>query len=147
MLLYRPVGLPELKRIAAAGWRAFPHEAEEPAFRVTLHRAHAEALAKNWHTGDKDAGFAGFVTEFEVDDAYGRRFPVNHAAGLDDQEMLIAHEQLQNLCEHLAGPIRVLDAFYGEGFSEQLDAGTGLPREIASRPAESQAAEAQPPHA
>jgi hypothetical protein len=73
MLLYRPVGLNELRLIYQADLRAFPPcLPEQPIFYPVLNETYAAKIARDWNT--KSETHAGFVTRFSVNDAYAGRF-------------------------------------------------------------------------
>lgn len=68
MILYRPVGLEELRLVAAAAYRAFPPRLpEQPIFYPVLNVEYARQIARDWNT--KSGSRVGFVTnagpEFE----------------------------------------------------------------------------------
>ena len=51
MMLYRPVGLHELKLIAEAEYKAFPPRLpEQPIFYPVLNFEYAEQIARDWNT-------------------------------------------------------------------------------------------------
>jgi len=67
MQLYRPVGLIELQRIYESRMQAFPPRLpEQPIFYPVLNFTYAAQIARDWNT--KSHSFAGYVTEFTVDD-------------------------------------------------------------------------------
>jgi len=131
MRLYRPVGVKELELIQAAAWRAFPPRLfHQPIFYPVLSRTYAETIARRWNTDDVNSGFAGFVTTFEVDDAFVARYPVQVVGGRDDRELWVPAEELDDFNRHLVGVIDVLASFYGECFAGDVDAVTRLPAGI-----------------
>ncbi len=77
MILFRPVGVAELRLIEELEMRAFPPRLEiQPIFYPVLNFDYAAQIARDWNTRAPVSGFAGFVTRFEVDDEYAARFPV-----------------------------------------------------------------------
>ena len=73
MLLFRPVGIRELALIYASKMTAFPPRLpDQPIFYPVLNEAYATQIASDWNT--RAAPFAGYVTRFDVDDAYASRF-------------------------------------------------------------------------
>jgi hypothetical protein len=67
MLLYRPVGLEELKLIYEDDLRRFPARfPDQPFFYPVLTLEYARQIARDWNT--KSGFFAGYVIRFEVDD-------------------------------------------------------------------------------
>ena len=129
MVLYRPVGLNELKLIAQTGFTAFPPRLpEQPIFYPVLNFEYAEQIARGWNT--KQAPFAGFVTKFEVDDAYAQNFDVQVVGNGMHQELWVPAEALDEFNRHIVGTIIVEVAYYGEQFTGELDPATNLPRDI-----------------
>jgi hypothetical protein len=117
MLLYRPVGVKELELIAASGYRAFPARlAGQPIFYPVLTRDYAVSIARDWNTKDAASGFAGFVTEFEIEDDYAVRFPVRQVGAAVHRELWVPAEELPEFNRHIVGAIRVIEAYYGEHF-------------------------------
>jgi hypothetical protein len=51
VILYRPVGLAELKLVKASGYREFPPRLpEQPIFYPVLTEAYATQIARDWNT-------------------------------------------------------------------------------------------------
>ena len=75
--LFRPVGLHELALIWDWEMREFPPQLpHQPIFYPVINADYARQIARDWKTRDANSGFAGFVTDFAVDnakfaDAYG----------------------------------------------------------------------------
>jgi hypothetical protein len=132
MLLYRPIGEAELRLIAATNFRAFPPRlSHQPIFYPVLDRAYAVQIARDWNTKDEASGFAGWVTEFEVDDAFAARYPIQVAGSRQHRELWVPAEELAELNRHLQGEIRVTEAFVGPAFQGTLDPATRLPMDLA----------------
>lgn len=133
MQLFRPVGLKELELIAASAWRAFPPRLpEQPIFYPVLNREYAVQIARDWNTKDRFSGWAGFVTVFEVDDAFAARYPVQIAGSRHvHQELWVPAEELDEFNRHILAPITVLDSFYGPEWQGLLDPATNLPAHLA----------------
>lgn len=132
MILYRPVGLKELELIVASGWRAFPPRLDwQPIFYPVLTIKYARKICVDWNTRDvRDSGAAGFVTEFEVDDAFLSRYPVQQAGGRACCELWVPAEELAEFNRHIVGTIRVIESHYGTGFSGEIDPASQLPMSI-----------------
>jgi hypothetical protein len=131
MLLYRPVGLVELRLIASANFRAFPPRLpHQPIFYPVLDREYAVQIARDWNTQDEGSGFAGWVTEFEIDDAFASRYPVQVAGSRQHRELWVPAEDLVEFNHHIVGQIRVTDAYAGPSFIGTLDPSTHLPAAI-----------------
>ena len=112
MLLFRPVGKKELELIAASEFRAFPPRLpHQPIFYPVLNRGYATAIARDWNTKDEASGYAGYVTEFDVEDEYVRRFPVQTVGSSLHQELWVPAEELEEFNRHIVGAIRVVATF------------------------------------
>lgn len=115
MILYRPVGLAELELIAQSDYRAFPPRLpEQPIFYPVLNQEYAEQIARDWNT--KRAPYAGFVTRFQVDDAYVSNFPNQTVGNSTHQELWIVAEELSEFNQHITTPIEIIRAYYGKGY-------------------------------
>jgi hypothetical protein len=118
VILWRPVGIFELEKIRASGWREFPPRFPgQPIFYPVLTRRYAEDIARDWNPGDSASGFAGFVTEFDVDDAHVARYPVQVVGAADvARELWVPAEELPAFNAAIRPPIRVVASFYGPRF-------------------------------
>ncbi len=129
MLLYRPVGFKELQLIAQANFKAFPPRLpEQPIFYPVLNFEYAEQIARDWNT--KSNSFAGFVTKFEVEDDYVKKFDVQVVGSRIHQELWVPAEELEEFNRHIIGIITVEAAYYGERFKGEIDSETNLPKGI-----------------
>lgn len=116
MILFRPVGLEELRLIVRSGMRRFPPRLpDQPIFYPVLNRPYAQQIARDWNT--KSGTFSGYVTEFSVHDEYVRRFEVQQVGSREHLELWVPAEDLDAFNDHIEGDIRVIDAFYGESFA------------------------------
>ena len=126
MILYRPVGLHELRLIAEADYRAFPPRLpEQPIFYPVLNFGYAEQIARDWNT--QANSFVGFVTRFEVEEGYAGRFPVQVVGGREHEELWVPAEELVEFNCHIVGRIEVMSSYYGERFKGEIDPQTRLP--------------------
>ena len=124
MLLYRPVGLHELRLIERSGSRAFPPRLpHQPIFYPVLDLEYARAIARDWNTKDAASGFAGFVTRFAVDDGFAARYPVHTVGERSHRELWVPAEELQEFHRHILAPIEVIESHYGKRYSGSMDAG------------------------
>lgn len=122
------MGLSELQRIAASRWTAFPPRLPgQPIFYPVLDEPYAEQIARDWNTADEASSFAGFVTTFDVDDAFAARYPVQVVGGREHRELWVPAEELDALNRHLLGPITVRARFYGPRCTAVIDSVSGLP--------------------
>lgn len=117
-ILYRPVGQREMELISEADYRAYPPRlADQPIFYPVTNREYAESIAKNWNAPDASCGFAGYVTEFEMSVDYLAQFNEELVGSSICTELWVPAEQLPEFNSKIIGPIRVIDAFYGDGFT------------------------------
>jgi len=132
MMLYRPVGVKELELIAASGFRGFPPRLSwQPIFYPVLNREYAISIARDWNTKDTTSEWAGFVTEFELEDGYASWFEVHQVGATMHRELWVPAEELAEFNRHIIGRIRIVAASYGEGFTGQVDPSSGLPASMA----------------
>lgn len=116
--LYRPVGLKELQLIVGANKRAFPPRLpHQPIFYPVLTFEYAERIISDWNRHEEEAGFAGFITQFDVDAKFVQRYPAQVAGGRRYQELWVPAEDLSDFNRHIIGPIRVIHAIYGTAYS------------------------------
>ncbi len=111
MILYRPVGTAELELIHKSGDKEFPPRLpEQPIFYPVLNEQYACEIAEKWNakTGD---GF-GYVTRFEIDDAYGSQFEVHTVGNHIHQELWVPAESLTEFNAHIKGVISVIKIYY-----------------------------------
>lgn len=113
--LFRPTGLDELSLIWDSGMREFPPRLpHQPIFYPVTNVEYATQIARDWNT--KDGSFAGFVTEFEVDDSYMAAFQPHIVGSSLHSEYWIPAERLRDFNTALQGTIRVHSAYFGPGF-------------------------------
>jgi hypothetical protein len=131
MLLYRPVGEAELRLVAASGFRAFPTRlSHQPIFYPVLDRVYAVQIARDWNTKDEASGFAGWVTEFEIDDAFAQRYPIRVAGAREHRELWVPAEDLDEFNRHIAGEILVTAVFAGANYTGTIHPATHLPVDL-----------------
>ena len=67
MILFRPVGLEELRLLYETGMRAFPPRLpDQPIFYPVTNEGYAAQIAREWNTKSGTQG--GFVTPFSIAD-------------------------------------------------------------------------------
>jgi hypothetical protein len=116
--LYRPVGLREMVHILEADSRAFPpRQRYQPIFYPVLVRAYADQIARDWNAPSERAGYAGFVTEFQVFAEYAARFEEHVVGAAIHRELWVPAEELDEFNRHLAGPIALVEAYYGDEYA------------------------------
>jgi hypothetical protein len=115
MLLYRPVGIEELRLVFLANASAFPPRLpEQPIFYPVLNRPYAQQIARDWNT--KADSQAGYVTCFDVPESYLEQFPRKIVGQRQHEELWVPAEQLSEFNEQIVGTITILDAYFGEQF-------------------------------
>lgn len=93
MILYRPVGLQELELIYYSGMKAFPVRLpQQPIFYPVLHLEYARHIASDWNV--KSGQFAGYVTQYKVEDDYISRYQTHTVGGSQYQEFWIPAEEM-----------------------------------------------------
>ena len=115
MILYRPVGINELRLVYESGLTAFPRRLpEQPIFYPVLNAEYAAQIARDWNT--KSPGAAGYVTRFELDDSFARRYEAHQVGAREHTELWVPAEELAEFNQHITPPIRVTDAYFGDRF-------------------------------
>jgi hypothetical protein len=113
VILFRPVGLEELRLIDAAGMRAFPPRLpEQPIFYPVLNEDYARQIARDWNTNQGSR--AGFVTRFEVEDVHVAKFERHVVGGRVHEELWVPAEDLEELNRHIVGGVEVVAAYFGD---------------------------------
>jgi len=69
---------------------------------------YAIQIARDWNV--KDSG-AGFVTRFDVDAEFLRRYPVHTVGSSVHRELWVPAEELAEFNRHIVGPIEVIAEF------------------------------------
>lgn len=111
MILYRPVGTKELQLIAESNYCKFPPRLpEQPIFYPVLTELYAVEIASRWNVTYND-DHKGYVTKFEVDNAYCSQFEVHQVGNNHHQELWIPAERLEEFNGHIIGKICVVAEF------------------------------------
>jgi hypothetical protein len=119
MKLYRPVGKKELDLIAESDFKAYPPRLDwQPIFYPVMNFEYAAQIAKEWNTTDENSGYCGFVTAFDIDDAYVSKFEVQNVGSFEHNELWVPAEELSAFNAHIIGKIEVLASFYGEYYKD-----------------------------
>ena len=109
MRLYRPVGQAELDLIVETDYKEYPPRLpEQPIFYPVLNEKYAREIAEKWNKNAADSGYAGYVTAFEVDDAYISKFDVQTVGASYHREFWIPAEELAEFNHHIVGKIEIL---------------------------------------
>ena len=95
--------------------RCFPPRLpEQPIFYPVLNAPYAAQIAREWNA--TTGSMAGYVLEFEVEDAYAATLEVHQVGGREHLELWVPAEELDTFNRHLVGQIRVIEAHFGAGF-------------------------------
>lgn len=126
MVLYRPVGTKELELIKESGYKEFPPRLlEQPIFYPVLNEKYAVEIASQWNVKYND-DHKGYVTKFEIEDAYSGQFDVHTVGASYHQEMWVPAEELETFNRHIVGEIHVIGEFAaGERSPEKEDSRYG----------------------
>ena len=125
MILYRPVGLQELVLIYDSGMKAFPARlSQQPIFYPVLQLEYARQTASGWNT--QNGEFAGYVTQFKVEDEYIGQFEQHTVGGSQYKELWIPSEEVDEFNKHITGHIKVLEAYFGDAFQGFIPDSFGL---------------------
>lgn len=115
--LWRPVGLTELQLMLAADLRAFPARLpDQPIFYPVCNEEYAAEIAERWNAPDDFSGYAGFVTQFDIEKPYVDKFEDKTVGSGKHTELWVPADELDEFNTHLTGQIRVTQAFYGEEY-------------------------------
>jgi hypothetical protein len=125
MLLFRPLGLEELRLIYEANMRAFPPRLpDQPIFYPVTNEGYAVQIARDWNT--ENGTKAGFVTKFSVDDNHASRFERRVVGAKEHEELWVPAEGLAEFNSHIEGRIEVTRAFFGDGYRGHVPEAFGL---------------------
>ncbi|MDJ1468425.1 hypothetical protein QNI19_10240 [Cytophagaceae bacterium DM2B3-1] len=109
-ILYRPVAQKELDLIEQSGWTKFPPRLpEQPIFYPVLNLEYARQITVDWNV---PAYGNGYVTQFAVDAAYLKKFPVQNVGGKGYDELWIPAEELEEFNQHIVGKIEVVEQYF-----------------------------------
>lgn len=120
MILYRPVGPKELELIVAADFQVFPPRLpEQPIFYPVINLEYARQIAQEWNAATPP--YCGYVTRFEIDQAYADTFEIHTVGGKIHQELWVPANELAEFNRHIQGRIEVVETFYGDLFRKNPD--------------------------
>jgi hypothetical protein len=112
------MGLSELALLWDSGMRRFPPKlSDQPIFYPVLNLEYARQIASEWNPPDKDSGFAGFVTQFEVSSSYLSKFEVHTAGSAAHREYWIPARELTSFNKAISGLLSVVEAYFGARFT------------------------------
>lgn len=121
--------------MAKADFLGFPPGSAESSFIYpTLNIDYAVEIARDWNTHAHEAGYAGFVTRFDLDDAFARRYPI-HTVGHrgTNQELWVPATETHAFNEHIRGYVTIVETFVGDKCEETIDFASRLPVRVAQR--------------
>lgn len=108
--LYRPVGPKELALIEESGWAKFPPRlAQQPIFYPVMNEAYAIQIARDWNVPESGSGF---VTRFEVNTEYLKKFELQNVGGEIHNELWVPAEELEEFNRNIIGKIEVTQSFF-----------------------------------
>jgi hypothetical protein len=79
-----------------------------------LRIGYAIQIARDWNT--QHHAHAGYVTRFNIDNEYAKRFERKVVGGREHQELWIPAEELNEFNGKLLGHIEVVTAYFAKGF-------------------------------
>lgn len=114
VVLYRPVGQPELDLIAEGDWHAFPPRLDwQPIFYPVLNEGYATQIARDWNTKDETNGAVGYVMRFAVRTSFLDHYEVHQVGGQEHLEYWIPAEDLEAFNANIVGQIEVVSEWRG----------------------------------
>lgn len=125
--LYRPVGLKELELIHNSDWKQFPPRLDwQPIFYPVMNEAYAIEIATKWNLDDEGSGYSGFVTAFDMNAEFIKKYKIENVGGPIHNELWVSAEELKEFNDHIVGEIRVTKAYFGKKYvhpeNEELNA-------------------------
>lgn len=107
--LYRPVGPQELELIPQSGYKRFPPRLPgQPIFYPVTNETYAIQISQEWNV---PAYGSGFVTQFQVNTEFLKRYPIQNVGGDIHDELWVPSEELEEFNDNIAGLIQVTKAF------------------------------------
>lgn len=107
--LYRPVNQKELDLIEASGWKKFPPRLpEQPIFYPVTNLEYARQIAVEWNL---PAYGNGFVTQFEVNSDFLKRYKVENVGNEIHNELWVPATELDEFNSNIVGTIKVTESY------------------------------------
>ena len=95
--------------IEASGWIEFPPRLpDQPIFYPVTNKEYALQIARDWNAKN---GGGGFVTRFEIDADFVKRYPIHTVGGSIHQELWVPADELPEFNRHIVGAIEVIASF------------------------------------
>ncbi len=110
--LYRPVNDKELELIKELDFEGFPPRLpEQPIFYPVMNEEYAIQISKQWNV---PAYGIGYVTKFEVNSEYLKKFKIENVGGKIHNELWIPAEELDEFNQNIIGKIEVIREYKKE---------------------------------
>jgi len=107
--LYRPTGPTELALVEQSGFTRWPPRLpEQPIFYPVTNEAYARQIAVEWNV---NASGVGYVTRFQVREAFMDRYDQQKVGGAIHTEWWIPAEELEELNDNIVGLIEVIGEY------------------------------------
>jgi len=107
-----------MELIAESGFQCFPPRLpDQPIFYPVLTLEYAESIARDWNAPDAACGFAGFVTEFDMPEAYLARFEEQLVGGVICRELWVPAEKMSEFNAQILKKIRVIRSYFGPDYN------------------------------
>jgi len=87
-----------------------------------LNKAYADQIAAEWNTKDAFGGYCGVTTSFDLLESHFSKYAVQNVGGAIHNELWVPAEDLEEFNRNIVNGIRVVSAFFGEGFVMPDDA-------------------------
>ena len=108
-----------------SGMKAFPTRLpQQPIFYPVLELEYARQIAADWNANN--GAFAGYVTQFKVEDEYIGQFEKHTVGGSQHQEFWIPAAEMEEFNRQMVGLIKVVEAHFGDGFQGFIPEKFGL---------------------
>ena len=90
-----------------------PRLPQQPFFYPVANVDYARQIARDWNTRDKNSGFSGFVTRFDVASGYLSNFEQHTVGSSQHVEYWIPADGLISFNEAIQGLVHIEEAFFG----------------------------------
>jgi len=110
--LYRPVNDKELELIKELEYKGFPPRLpEQPIFYPVINETYAIQITREWNV---PAYGIGYVTKFEVNTEYLKKFKIENVGGKIHNEPWVPAEELEEFNQNIVGKIEVIGEYKKE---------------------------------
>lgn len=115
--LYKSIGLPEWRLIAAEGRKRFhPRLLTKPVFYPALGYEYACRLAKEWNAIDHMSEYVGIVAGFNVHPEFLRKYDEIMEGDYDPGSLWVSVDELYALNQAIIGRMNIYEVYYGEKY-------------------------------